>query len=46
MSGIANWHHYNGRLAEAKAGFEEMIEKSGWASFRRIAAESDLARKY
>jgi tetratricopeptide (TPR) repeat protein len=46
MYGIANWHYYNGRLDEAKAGFEEMIATSGWASFGRIAAESDLARKY
>ncbi len=46
MYGIANWHYYNGRPDDAKAGFEEMIEKSGWASFGRIAAESDLARKY
>ena len=46
MYGLANWHYYNGRLDEAKAGFEEMIGKSGWASFGRIAAESDLARKY
>ena len=46
MYGIANWHFYSGRPEEAKAGFEEMIEKSGWASFGRIAAESDLARKY
>ena len=46
MYGIANWHYYNGRLDEARAGFEEMIEKSGWASFGRLAAESDLARKY
>jgi tetratricopeptide (TPR) repeat protein len=46
MYGIANWHFYNGRRDEAKAGFEEMLEKSGWASFGRIAAESDLARKY
>ena len=44
--GIANWHYYNGRLDEAKAGFEDMIENSGWASFGRIAAESDLARKF
>lgn len=44
--GIANWHYYNGRRDEAKAGFEAMIETSGWASFGRIAAESDLARKY
>ena len=46
MYGIANWHYYNGRPDEARAVFEEMIEKSGWASFGRIAAESDLARKY
>jgi len=46
MYGLANWHYYNGRRDEAKAGFEEMIENSGWASFGRIAAESDLARKY
>jgi tetratricopeptide (TPR) repeat protein len=44
--GIANWHYYNGRLDEAKAGFEDMIATSGWASFGRIAAESDLARKF
>ena len=46
MYGIANWHYYNGRTEEAKAGFEEMIAKSGWSSFGRIAAESDLARKF
>lgn len=46
MYGIANWHYYNGRTEEARAGFEEMVEKSGWASFGRIAAESDLSRKY
>ena len=46
MYGIANWHYYSGRPDEAKAGFEAMVEKSGWASFGRIAAESDLARKY
>jgi tetratricopeptide (TPR) repeat protein len=44
--GIANWHFYNGRRDEARRGFEEMIESSGWASFGRIAAESDLSRKY
>jgi len=46
MYGIANWHYYNGRTEEAKAGFEDMLAKSGWASFGRIAAESDLARKF
>jgi tetratricopeptide (TPR) repeat protein len=46
MYGIANWHFYNGRTDEAKTGFEKMLTKSGWASFGRIAAESDLARKF
>ncbi len=46
MYGIANWHYYSGRYDEARAGLEEMIEKSGWASFGRIAAESDLSRKF
>lgn len=46
MYGVGNWHFYNGRVEEAKAMFERMIEESGWASFGRIAAESDLARKF
>ncbi len=46
MYGVGNWHYYNGRLDEAKAMFERMIAESGWASFGRIAAESDLARKF
>jgi len=44
--GIANWHYYNGRVDEAKAGFEDIVATGGWASFGRIAAESDLARKF
>lgn len=46
MYGVGNWHFYNGRLPEAKAMFERMVSDSGWASFGRIAAESDLARKF
>ena len=46
MYGVANWYYYNGQLDQAKAAFQEMIDKSGWASFGRIAAESDLSRKY
>ena len=46
MYGVGNWHFYNGRRDEAKAMFERMIDESGWASFGRIAAESDLARKF
>ena len=40
------WHYYNGRTDAAKAGFDEIIATGGWASFGRIAAESDLARKF
>ena len=46
MYGVGNWHYYNGREAEARAMFERMLDDSGWASFGRIAAESDLARKF
>ncbi len=46
MYGVGNWHFYNGRQDEARAMFERMIAESGWASFGRIAAESDLARKF
>ena len=46
MYGVGNWHYYNGRKAEAKSMFERMIADSGWASFGRIAAESDLSRKF
>lgn len=46
MYGVGNWHFYNGRTDEAKGMFDRMIAESGWASFGRIAAESDLARKF
>lgn len=46
MYGVGNWHYYNGRTDEARAMFDRMVAESGWASFGRIAAESDLARKF
>ena len=46
MYGVGNWYFYNGEKEKARAAFEQMIEDSGWASFGRIAAESDLARKF
>lgn len=46
MYGVGNWHFYNGRSEEAKEMFDRMIAESGWASFGRIAAESDLSRKF
>lgn len=46
LYGVGNWYFYNGNKAEARATFEKMIAESGWASFGRIAAESDLSRKF
>ena len=46
MYGVGNWHFYNGRQEEARAMFNRMVAESGWASFGRIAAESDLVRNF
>lgn len=46
MYGVGNWYFYNGETDKARAAFEQMIAESGWASFGRIAAESDLSRKF
>ncbi len=46
MYGVGNWYFYNGEKDKARAAFEQMIAESGWASFGRIAAESDLSRKF
>lgn len=46
MYGVGNWYFYNGEKEKARAAFEQMIADSGWASFGRIAAESDLSRKF
>ncbi|MDH4107914.1 MAG: tetratricopeptide repeat protein [Gammaproteobacteria bacterium] len=46
MYGVGNWWYYNGEADHAKEMFERMLVESGWASFGRIAAESDLARKF
>ncbi|MGI9206036.1 MAG: tetratricopeptide repeat protein [Woeseiaceae bacterium] len=46
MYGVGNWYFYNGDKDKARAAFEQMITESGWASFGRIAAESDLSRKF
>ena len=42
--GVANWHFYNGRKAEAKAIFEKIVTGPNWMPFGFIAAEADLAR--
>jgi hypothetical protein len=42
--GIANWHLYNGRRAEAERLFRRIIAGGQWGSFGYIAAEAELAR--
>ena len=42
--GVANWHFYNGRRAEAKALFEKIVTGPNWMPFGFIAAEAELAR--
>ncbi len=46
LYGVGNWYFYNGETEKARETFEQMLAESGWASFGRIAAESDLARKF
>jgi hypothetical protein len=44
--GVANWHLYNGRRAEAERMFREIVaRRTQWASFGYLAAEAELARK-
>jgi dipeptidyl aminopeptidase/acylaminoacyl peptidase/tetratricopeptide (TPR) repeat protein len=43
--GVANWHLYNGRLADANALFERILTaQSQWASFGYLSAEAERAR--
>jgi tetratricopeptide (TPR) repeat protein len=42
--GVANWHLYNGREAEALEALEQVLSTGQWASFGFIAAEAELAR--
>ena len=44
--GVANWHLYNGRHAEAAKLLQEIVEQNAgqWAAFGSIAAEADHAR--
>lgn len=46
LFGIANWHRFNGREAEARATVDRLLAlESQWASFGYIAAESERARE-
>ena len=42
--GVANWHLYNGRRAEAERMFRRILAGGQWGAFGYIAAEAELAR--
>jgi tetratricopeptide (TPR) repeat protein len=42
--GVANWHWYNGRRAEAQALWTRIVAGGQWGAFGTIAAEAELAR--
>ena len=42
--GLANWHWYNGRRAEAERAWRRIIAGGQWGAFGYIAAETELAR--
>jgi dipeptidyl aminopeptidase/acylaminoacyl peptidase/tetratricopeptide (TPR) repeat protein len=43
--GVANWHLYSGRRAEAEQLFRRILTAQGqWGSFGYLAAEAELAR--
>ena len=42
--GVAAWHLYNGRTAQAEDMFRRILDGSGWAGFGYIAAEAEIAR--
>ncbi|MDA1080921.1 MAG: tetratricopeptide repeat protein [Gemmatimonadetes bacterium] len=43
--GLANWHWYNGRRADAERTWRRIIEGGQWGAFGYIAAEAELARE-
>lgn len=42
--GLANWHLYNGRRADAERLFRRIVAGGQWGAFGYIAAEVELAR--
>jgi hypothetical protein len=42
--GVANWHWYNGRRAEAEALYRRIVDGGQWGAFGTIAAEVELSR--
>ena len=43
--GVAAWHLYNGRDAEARALFERIVAAGQWPAFGHLAAEAERARR-
>jgi hypothetical protein len=41
---VGNWYLYNGRAADAKAVFQQVVKGTNWMPFGFIAAEAELAR--
>jgi tetratricopeptide (TPR) repeat protein len=41
---VGNWYLYNGRPADAKAVFQQVVKGANWMPFGFIAAEAELAR--
>lgn len=42
--GLANWHHYNGRIEKSVQLLKKIVSSEQWTSFGYIAAESDMKR--
>ncbi|WP_411279870.1 tetratricopeptide repeat protein [Gemmatimonas sp.] len=42
--GVANWHWYSGREAEATALWQRIVDGGQWGAFGTVAAEAELAR--
>jgi tetratricopeptide (TPR) repeat protein len=42
--GVANWHWYNGRRADAEALWRRIVAGGQWGAFGTIAAEVELSR--
>lgn len=42
--GLANWHWYNGRRADAERTWRRILAGGQWGAFGYIAAEAELAR--
>ena len=44
LYGLANWHHYNGRIETSVELLQQIVGSDQWTSFGYIAAETDLKR--